>query len=226
MADEQKICFIMCANNEQYRKEAIYYIRKLAVPKGYCVEYQVIEGASGMASGYNLAMSKSNAKYKVYLHQDVMIIEPHFIEKLLHIFSNPKIGMIGMIGTCELPENGVMWYAPCIGKVYMTDAQSTYRNEPGKIEGEWQQVEMIDGLLMATQYDLPWREDIFDGWDFYDASQCQEFIRKGYKVVVPDMEVPWCIHDCGNTNLQNYWIERKKFIREYKETAVRDRYIN
>ncbi len=27
-------------------------------------------------------------------------------------------------------------------------------------------VECIDGLLMATQYDVPWREDLFDGFDF------------------------------------------------------------
>ena len=34
-------------------------------------------------------------------------------------------------------------------------------------DGGWE-VEGVDGLLMATQYDIPWREDLFDGWDFYD----------------------------------------------------------
>lgn len=76
-------------------------------------------------------------------------------------------------------------------------------------------VEAIDGLLMATQYDIPWREDLFDKWDFYDVSQTQEFIRKGYKVVVPNTGKPWVIHDDGFVNLKNYYEERKKFVKEY-----------
>ena len=47
------------------------------------------------------------------------------------------------------------------------------------------EVEAVDGLFIATQYDVKWREDIFDGWDFYDISQSEEFHRAGYKVVVP-----------------------------------------
>ena len=113
-----------------------------------------------------------------------MILENDFIENLLRIFRDPEIGMVGMVGARKLPENGVMWYAPCMGKVYMTDPCFTWCNALGEVQGEWCPVEMIDGMLMATQYDLPWREDLFDGWDFYDASQSQEFIRHGYKVVV------------------------------------------
>ena len=66
------------------------------------------------------------------------------------------------------------------------------------------QVEAVDGLLMVTQYDLKWREDIFTGWDFYDASQSQEFLQNGYKVVVPYMETAWCVHDDGILNLKYY----------------------
>ena len=38
---------------------------------------------------------------------------------------------------------------------------------------------------MATQYDVPWREDLFDGFDFYDVSQSFEFRKAGYTVGVP-----------------------------------------
>ena len=214
--DERKICFIMCVNDDAYAREAVWYIRHLKIPDGYHIEWQCIKGASGMAAGYNEAMKKSDARYKVYLHQDVMILENDFIENLLRIFRDPEIGMVGMVGARKLPENGVMWYAPCMGKVYMTDPCFTWCNALGEVQGEWCPVEMIDGMLMATPYDLPWREDLFDGWDFYDASQSQEFIRHGYKVVVPAMERPWCLHDCGNTNLHNYWVQRKKFVQEYK----------
>lgn len=214
--DEHKICFVMCVNDDAYAAEAVWYIRRLKIPDGYCVEWQCVKGAVSMTAGYNEAMKNSDARYKVYLHQDVMILEPDFIERMLHIFQDPSIGMFGMVGSRKLPENGVMWYAPCVGKVYMTDVRTTRRNTLEEVRGEWCPVEMIDGMLMATQYDLPWREDLFDGWDFYDASQSQEFIRHGYQVVVPAMERPWCLHDCGNTNLRNYWHQREKFVQEYR----------
>ena len=76
-------------------------------------------------------------------------------------------------------------------------------------------VKAVDGMLMVTQYDISWREDVFDKWDFYDVSQSQEFIRAGYKVVVPSMEKPWCIHDDGFMSLDNYYEQRRKLLREY-----------
>ena len=69
---------------------------------------------------------------------------------------------------------------------------------------------------MATQYDLDWREDLFKGWDFYDVSQSAEFIKNGYQVVVPNLKDPWCLHDDGFLNLNNYDESRKIYLSEYK----------
>ena len=69
---------------------------------------------------------------------------------------------------------------------------------------------------MATQYDLPWREDLFQGWDFYDASQSVEFWKAGYKVVVPHMETPWCLHENDVLNLSQYERWRDIFLDEYE----------
>lgn len=104
--DEHKICFIMCVNDDAYAKEAVWYIRHLKLPDGYHIEWQCVKGAMSMAAGYNEAMKKSNARYKVYLHQDVMILETAFIENLLHIFRDPKVGMVGMVGARKLSRNG------------------------------------------------------------------------------------------------------------------------
>lgn len=41
----------------------------------------------------------------------------------------------------------------------------------------YQNVDAVDGLLMMTQYDLPWRDDLFSDFDFYDVSQAFEFRR-------------------------------------------------
>ena len=62
-----------------------------------------------MTSGYNEAMNASDAKYKVYLHQDVLIRNRKLLYDILDIFSEKNIGMIGTVGTAELSNDGVMW---------------------------------------------------------------------------------------------------------------------
>lgn len=80
-----------------------------------------------------------------------------------------------------------------------------------------QTVDAVDGLLMMTQYDLPWREDLFSDFDFYDVSQAFEFRRAGYEIVVPYQEDPWVVHDCGFAKLTNYDRNRKICMEEYPE---------
>lgn len=213
--DAKKICFIMCVNNEQYMQEAISYINNLELPVGYTLEILTVLEASGMAAGYNEAMRSSDAKYKVYLHQDVMIVEQNFIKYLLELFADPSIGLIGMVGSTGLPENAVMWHGSRVGRIYSSNIEKMTDAQLGEVIGEYQEVEAVDGLLIATQYDFNWREDVFHKWDFYDVSQSFEFRKKGYKVIVPRMEQPWCIHDDGFVNLTDYYEERKKFIKEY-----------
>lgn len=215
--NEKKICFITCVNRADYEQEELRYIHSLVVPDGYEVEVLSIWEADSMTSGYNEGMQSSDAKYKVYLHQDVFIVNRYFIFDLLEIFQEEAIGMVGMVGSPKMPENAIMWNGDRIGKLYFNviyNAGSSLFGQP--IQGTYQEVEAVDGLLIATQYDLPWREDLFQKWDFYDVSQSYEFRRAGYKVVVPKQKEPWCIHDDGFVNLKNYYGQRRIFIDHYK----------
>lgn len=211
---EQEICFIICSNNALYTEECIYYIMHLNVPEGYQVNVLTVENAESMAAGYNEGMKASHAKYKVYLHQDTFIVNRDFIQDFLDVFrQDEEIGMIGMVGAPSLPASGIMWEAPRTGALYTWHVCET--KESWMSEDDMTQVEVIDGFLMITQYDIPWREDLFDKWDFYDCSQSKEFARHGYKVVVPRLGKPWCIHDSGYVGLDHYDEERIKFLREY-----------
>lgn len=207
----------MCVNNKDYEEEQSYYMKSLKVPDGYEMEILEVKDAASMTAGYNEGMYASDAKYKVYMHQDVFIVNKNFIADMLQIFSDEKIGMLGMVGATKLPENSIMWYGPRVGKLYYNSIYEAGESEIGEIDGAYEEVEALDGLLMATQYDIPWREDLFQDWDFYDASQSQEFIRAGYKVVVPNQPQAWCIHDDGFFNLKNYYKNRKIFQQEYRK---------
>lgn len=215
--DEHKICFIMCCNNEMYMEECLFYIHRLEVPAGYTVEALTIWDAASMTAGYNEGMQSSDAKYKVYLHQDTFLVDRHFLTKLLEVFrQDSRIGIVGAIGAPKLSHTGVMWNVDRWGMLYEQHIYETVKlyNYP-EHSPQLLDVEVMDGFLLATQYDLPWREELFDKWDFYDCSQCKEFARRGYRVVVPYLEEPWAVHDAGFVDLHNYEGERQKFVREY-----------
>lgn len=218
--NEKKISFITCVNDIQIYRQCLSYINNLEVPVGYEVECIKIENAESMAKGYNEAMKSSNAKYKVYLHQDVYIKNKDFIKNFLYVCKNNyKIGMLGVAGAKVLPTNGIWWESQQnYGKVYDSHTGEmeliTFRD----VLGEYEEVQAIDGLIMITQYDVNWRDDIFDGWHLYDISQCMEFKNAGYKVAIPNQKDHWCVHDCGVVNVKHGYEEyRKNFLDEYSK---------
>lgn len=207
-----KVAFIICSNDEQETDECIFYIKNLKIPKGYSVEIIPIYNAVSMAAGYNIGMNRGDANYKIYLHQDTFIINPNFIYDLLEVFkSDLKIGLLGIVGRTKMPLDGVALDGWNAGKVY-DNLEGIQGFEGGICE-----VDALDGLLLATQYDIPWREDLFQGWDYYDISQCYEFHRKGLKVVVPEQKEYWCYHDNRYSRLKDYDKWREKFVEEYKD---------
>ena len=211
-----KFCFIMCSNNPQYEHECIKYINNLTIPEGYEIEIKVIRDAASITSGYNRGMLSSDAKYKIYLHQDTFIINKDFLNCLLKGFNDEATGMIGIIGTPQLDPSCVMWLGNRVGKLVSNCIYHTVKAAIGEITSPTA-VEAIDGLLMATQYDIPWRDDIFKGWDYYDISQSFEFRKAGYKVMVLPADEPWCFHDDGILELSEYYKTRDIFMQEYSD---------
>lgn len=201
--DERKICFISCVNDEAEYAGCKQAIGELEIPFGYQVEILGVRHAASMTAGYQQAMEASHAKYKIYLHQDVFVINPTLIQDLLDLFiAHPEIGMIGLAGSTRLDAEKPIWwkdwltlYGTCYTRVEENKVVRNYYG--GVINGAYIEVAAIDGLFMATQYDVPWRTDLFHGWHFYDVSQSREFINAGYQVVVPQQDEPWVIHDCG-----------------------------
>lgn len=215
--DEKKFCFILCGNDEQLERYCTRFIQGLHVPEGFRLEYQIVHGATSMTQGYNQAMRQSDAKYKIYIHQDVYVVYKEMLFDLLRLFENSEIGMVGLAGTPKMPLNGIMWDTPRIGKWYECNIITAGEYGRDCPEKPMLAVEAVDGMFIATQYDLPWREDLFQGWDFYDISQSFEFRRKGYQVVVPYIEDSWCLHNDGIMNLMDYFKWRDVFAQEYGE---------
>lgn len=221
--DDHSICFISNVNNEAEYEGAKRAILELEIPSGYNVEILGVRHAVSMAAGYQQAMEASNAKYKIYLHQDVFVINPRLISNLLNIFqSDIKVGMVGVAGAAKLRQDQPAWWISELSTLFGTcytrlSENEMVRNYYGEVPGgpgAYVHVAAIDGLFMATQYDLPWRADLFQGWHFYDISQSREFINAGYKVVIPHQREPWVIHDCGHKPLDDSYYENMRIFKE------------
>lgn len=218
MVDENKIAFIICTNSMQWYSECKKYIDNLEVPDSITMEVIPIWDAHGMAQGYNKGMEMTNAKYKVYMHHDVFIIERHFIKKIIQLFkSNQDIGIIGIIGANDIARKRVSWDQWECGKVIGCMGYKEANLDFGCFDDSYKEVDCVDGMLIATQYNINWREDKFTKWHFYDRSICMEFKREGYKIVVPNADEPWCIHDCGASDLLGWCSALRTFLEEYDD---------
>jgi len=220
MLNDKKIAFITCVNSDWWYSECLLYLKHLKIPENMTAEFIDVRNAASMASGYNRAMKNSDAKYKIYLHQDTLVVNKNLIADLLKIFnSDKKIGVIGMLGCVNLPSTGVWWDGMRIyGRVlHACEPESVVDSHCDEPEGDYQEVESVDGFFLATQYDLNWREDLFDGWHLYDTSLCKEMSRAGYKVAIPNQEKDfWCIHCPKEKPLDpKYRRYQKIFLREY-----------
>ncbi|AWK52040.1 glycosyl transferase [Clostridium beijerinckii] len=220
---ENKIAFITCVTDQNLYQKSLSYINKLQVPEGIEMEIIPIIDAKSIASAYNEAMQKSDSKYKVYLREDVYIQNTKFIIDIINIFKRDEnIGLIGVAGAKIIPVSGI-WQEDHrkVGKVFRNDKGCMELLNYNEVTDLYTEVKGIDGLIMITQYDLLWRDDIFDGWHFYDLSESVEFLRKGLKVVVPNQENAWCIHDHGNINTSSeFEIYRNKFLDNYSKDIL------
>ena len=180
--NKNKVAFITCVNSDDWYSECLLYLKHLNVPEDMTAEFISIRDAVSMTAGYNEAMKKTDAKYKIYLHQDTLIVNKNIIADLKKIFSDETIGAVGMIGCRNLPKTGVWWDGMrTYGRVlHACEPESVVDSECDEPDGDYIEVESVDGLLIATQYDLFWREDLTAGtcMTLQFARKCKEQVSK------------------------------------------------
>ncbi|MBZ9622600.1 glycosyltransferase family protein [Clostridium sp. FP2] len=216
--DNKLVSFIFCISDDSTWQKAVEYISKIIIPEGYSINIIEIRDAKGLCSGYNLAMDRAKGKYKVYMHQDVFIYNQNFISDFISLFNKyPDLGIMGMAGAEKLPSSGIWWQSKCnFGALYRKYGDRIRPARIGLFKEDYKKVQALDGLILITQYDIFWREDLFKGWHFYDISQCMEFLKAGYKVGIPNQVEPWVEHVNGN-DMTGYTENRKIFLMEYSD---------
>ena len=192
--DDGKVCFITCVNDEETYAESRLYMEHLAVPVGMQVEFRAVRGAESMAAGYEAARQSSTAKYKIYLHQDVMLLKKDLVQAVVSFFSShPKAGLLGLAGCVHLPPS-LLWWEAREKFIGIAQASQFDRMQRPQLPLQSVQVQAVDGVFMAAQYDVPWREDALKGWHFYDISASLEYQKQGLEVWLPEQAEYWLMH--------------------------------
>ena len=217
--NSNRVCFIICTNNEIFLNECRIYLEQLFIPKGMEYELLCVTEARSMLSGYREAIEQTDALYKVFMHQDVFILNRYFLHDIISIFNDDdNIKIIGMMGARQMPPDFVMWEGDRTGNILIHGEvfNPSYRYDMQK-DG-YEDVSVADGFLLATKGDVILKDSLFDGWDFYDVSICAEQKRLGKRIVIPNQLSPWCLHDDGHIlSLFNYNKYRLIAMKEYSD---------
>ena len=191
--DEYSIAVITYVKNKHIYDECLFYIKNLEVPKNMNLEILAITEGNSVTEAYNKAMIIAKSKYKIYVDENAFITNKHIIKDIIEIFHKDKtIGIIGVEGRSFTSNHGVNLEERFnIREKYIIEDGNIHLDSFGNPKNAYEEVETVSGMVIATQYDIKWREDLFSDDYFYDEAQCMEFQRQKYKVVVIREEKPW-----------------------------------
>ena len=109
--DARKIAFVLRAGArlEEHQR----YLAALRVPDGMTAEVVTVDGTDAeVAALYNEAQVASDARYKVYLAPDAVILHEKFRADVLAVFrAAPDVGIVGVPGARQLRTDGVFDHA-------------------------------------------------------------------------------------------------------------------
>lgn len=220
--DQQKVCYILCGNNSRYIEEVCRYLQHQILPEGYRGEIFVVEHAKSMTQGYNSASDYTDAYYKIYIHQDTFIFDRFYTKKIIEELDKGDYQLLGVAGGKELPDSG-RWGDGTGDKFFslLQDYVLYVMDAVNYVENRIEEVQVLDGVLLATKENISWREDLFTHFHFYDISVCVEYKKRGYHIGVFCDQMPGVLHEVNVEQREGanteYEKARQIFLKEYAD---------
>ena len=210
---EKGIAILVWKRNEEHYANCIEGLRNLQYPTGCEVQVYTLTEQDVFTKQCNSVLAETDAKYKIYLSDEMRIAAPTFVQDMLNIFADTSIGMIGFFGSAEMPLSANIMDAPHkYGSVLMpvSGALEEMRFGEGTAEAV-ADVRAILPSLFVTQYDVPWDAN-YTGQYYAVQAQCRNFTRRGYRVVVPIVETPFCGYQSEEISFEIGGADRDRFF--------------
>ena len=214
--DSNKILFIIQKENVDHYAACIKSIQELEMPQGMTSEilsWTQNDANVNCSQLYNSIAKGNDAKYKVYLPDTTCFVYEKALLDMMKIFaSDYEIGMLGVCGAKSLPISGQWQESDTkVGSTYILQDDGSVLEEKYSVPSDvCENVQCISQIMLATQYDIPWHE-LADA-DCYAAAHSFEFSRQGYKVVVPQQKITWCLTMVHEADLLS---SGEKILQEY-----------
>ena len=190
--NSHKIAIIIIRQSDEYVRQMQRYLEALHIPAGYEAEILLSSPEGGLAHAFAAGMHASDAKYKVYIPPQTVIVHERLLEDCLAIFQyDADSGAIGVLGAGQLSTTTELYRSYHLqGRLLFGDGGQII---PEGGQEKLSQVQILSENIFVTQYDVPWREAAGMGDDYVFRAQSIEFTRCGYKLVVPPQDDFWVI---------------------------------
>lgn len=161
------------------------FFEKLMQNKPFLI-YKRNEKNLGPIIAYNQGIRLGKSKYVCMMHNDVLILEKGWLDKILTIMdSHPEIGIAGLAGRKRINKKGLV-----DEKSLIHNLQNENLNEPMRSNFEY--VAVIDGLCFIVKRDILDRtnglNETYGYMHCYDLDISLSSISLGYKNAVVNVE--------------------------------------
>lgn len=225
--DEKLIELVLLLGDEERGEQLQQAAQGLVMPHGFRCHVTRAHIDGQLAPGCNQALAHSQAKYKVFLTDNVARIDNRtlFLD-LMQIFAlEPQAGIVGLFGSTMPPGGDLLSAHRRVFGRYdrLLDAkknlvESVLARNPLRL----QEVSCLEPDVLATSLDLPWDEAVGNG--FLAAAQAARLRERGLKAVVAEQKQPWVLYHQGGCAYQReqdaaYERERQVFASRYPDAA-------
>jgi len=211
---EKKIAVLLHKSRERRYEICMESLRNMNWPDGYEAELFVITQDRPYAVQVNEIMTAADAKYKIYINDDLCLVHPQMIEEMLNLFQDDSIGMIGILGSTSLPVSGSVMDSPYkSGAVYIPsekDLSELRFNETS----EAADVRFLLPSLFATQRDVPW-DEAYEKQYYAVLAYCRGMEESGVRIVVPHPQEIWCTYQEKSIAFDANEADRKTYFSRH-----------
>lgn len=209
----EKIAVIVNSHTEKGTELCLASVCELEVPENCDIDVSVVRDGEIYKSIDGIGQAMVAADYRVFLDDTTVIVDKEVLCKAVSIFRREKkVGLLGVTGAKVLLTDGLSATSPKrLGCYYDETADRVVK---GTISAEdFEECLTVDGFLLVSKVDIPWREDLFSDTEFLASSACIELKRLGYKVGVIREEMPAIVYRGVNREVDKR--EQKLFLDEY-----------
>lgn len=171
---KDNISVICCFNNKEMYQNALL---ESLYKQSFQVEIIGVDNTesqfSSAASALNYGASLAHSKYLVFIHQDVVIEDPLYFEKLYDYFDSYPHSLLGVAGVAE------------DGVIYTNLVQGHDRSPAGKVFQSVKEGQSLDEVMIGIEanlfYQFKFDEKTCNHWHLYAVDLGYTLKEKGFK---------------------------------------------